>query len=318
MFSENEFQSILQRFPKFELCYELITHKKVYEPKPNVILAIPEGNKSFAWFTKYKNENVCFILELNDNKYIVNIQQINICFMDCLSLGTIFYGTIFNTNINYFCIEDMYYYAGKYCNYTYLTKLETFKKIFKNDLSQIALTNKSFIFGLPLMSNDLSTILKEIPLLPYNISEVKFRFFNTKKILVMKYFKPNSNNNSNNNSNTNHNRNDKYINHNKKEAVFKIVADIEPDIYNLVVSKNGVEEYYDVAFIPDYKTSVMMNKLFRNIKENDNLDAIEESDDEEEFQDNRADKFVYLDRSFNIKCEYNHKFKRWMPISLAE
>jgi hypothetical protein len=61
-----------------------------------------------------------------------------------------------------------------------------------------------------------------------------------------------------------------------------------------------------------------MNKLFRKIKENDNLDAIEESDDEEEFEDGREDKYVYLDRSIKINCEYNHKFKRWFPVSLAE
>ena len=61
-----------------------------------------------------------------------------------------------------------------------------------------------------------------------------------------------------------------------------------------------------------------MNKLFRNIKENDNLDAIEESDDEEDFEDIREDKYVYLDRSFNIICEYNSKFKRWCPIRLAD
>jgi len=103
----------------------------------------------------------------------------------------------------------------------------------------------------------------------------------------------------------------------RKETIFKITADIEPDIYNLFLDKNGVEEYYDIAFIPDYKTSVMMNKLFRNIKENDNLDAIEESDNEEEFEDSREDKYVYLDRSFKMKCEYNNKFKRWVPISLA-
>jgi hypothetical protein len=60
-----------------------------------------------------------------------------------------------------------------------------------------------------------------------------------------------------------------------------------------------------------------MNKLFRNIKENNNLDALEESDDEEEFQDSREDKYVYLDRSFKMNCEYNHKFKRWIPVNLA-
>ena len=60
-----------------------------------------------------------------------------------------------------------------------------------------------------------------------------------------------------------------------------------------------------------------MNKLFRNIKENYNLDALEESDDEDEFENVREDKYVYLDRSFKMNCEYNAKFKKWYPIGLA-
>lgn len=305
MFGEQDIKAVLKNFPKFELCYEIITHKKVLGS--SAILAIPEGKKCFAWFTSYKNDNVCFLLEINESKHIVDVQIITTSFIDKLALGTIFYGTSFkNKNNNYFCVEDMYYYAGKSCyNYTYLSKLEKLKDIFKNEISQTALFNKFTIFGLPLILNDLQLIIKEIQLLPYKVSDIKFRFFeneNSKKILVMKYFKPGS---------------QKQENNMRKEAIFKITPDIEPDIYNLFIYKNGTEEYYDIAFIPDYKTSVMMNKLFRNIKENDNLDAIEESDNEEEFEDSREDKYVYLDRSFKMKCEYNNKFKRWVPLSLA-
>jgi len=310
MFSEDEIKLVLHNFPKFELCYEINTHNKVLGQ--SVILAIPEGKKYFAWFTSYKNDNVCFLLEINENKYIVNVQIITTIFTDKLALGTILYGTLFNNdknnkNNNYFCVEDMYYYAGKSCyNFTYLLKLEKMKELFKNEISQIALINKFTIFGLPLILNDLQLMIKEIQLLPYNVSEIKFRFFENKyakKILVMKYFKPGTTQ-----------KPDNYL---RKESIFKITADVEPDIYNLFIYKNNTEEYYDMAFIPDYKTSVMMNKLFRNIKENNNLDAIEESDNEEEFEDSREDKYVYLDRSFKIKCEYNNKFKRWIPISLA-
>lgn len=49
-----------------------------------------------------------------------------------------------------------------------------------------------------------------------------------------------------------------------------------------------------IAAIPDYKTSVFMNALFRNIKENRSLDALEESDDEDEFENTNIDKFVDL------------------------
>lgn len=305
MFSEQDIRLVLQNFPKFELCYEILTHKKVLGP--SAILAIPEGKKHFAWFTRYKNDNVCFLLDINEHKHIVDVKKVNTSFNDNLSLGTIFYGTSFqNNNNNYFCVEDLYYYAGKHCHsYTYLSKLEKLKDIFKNDISQTALENKFTIFGLPLILDDFQLILTKVQMLPYKVSEIKFRFFNkesSKKILVMKYFKPGS---------------QKQENVIRKEGVFKITPDIEPDIYNLFIYNNGIEEYYDNAFIPDYKTSVMMNKLFRNIKENANLDSIEESDNEEEFEDDREDKYVYLDRSFIMNCEYNNKFKRWMPVSLA-
>jgi hypothetical protein len=60
-----------------------------------------------------------------------------------------------------------------------------------------------------------------------------------------------------------------------------------------------------------------MNKLFRIIKENDNLDALEESDDEEEFENENSDKFVKLDKSEKMVCQYNYKFKRWVPVKIA-
>ena len=288
-------QFALQYFPKFELSYENITHKKVHGA--NIVLAIPEGHKYFAWFTTYKNASACFLLQISENN-IVNVQIINADFNDTLSLGTIFYGTLFShsKNKSYFCIEDLYYYVGQSCiNLKYISKLEILRDIFKNDICQTALTDKFTTFGLPLIFNDLKLILKEIQLLPYKISEIKFRYFDIKKIYTMKYIKPGYHNN----------------------AIFKITADIEPDIYNLFIYKDGTEVFYDIAFIPNYNTSVMMNKLFRKIKENDNLDAIEESDDEEEFQNNKEDKYVYLDISFKMHCEYNTKFKRWVPISLA-
>jgi hypothetical protein len=85
-----------------------------------------------------------------------------------------------------------------------------------------------------------------------------------------------------------------------------------------VYDQSNILYLWDVAYIPDYKTSVMMNKLFRIIKENDNLDALEESDDEDEFENNNYDKFVYLDKTINMVCTFTHKFKKWVPIKPAE
>ena len=104
----------------------------------------------------------------------------------------------------------------------------------------------------------------------------------------------------------------------KREIVFKVKPDIQNDIYHLYCDENNREIFYDIAYIPDYNTSVFMNKLFRKIKENENLDALEESDDEDEFEDDSEDKFVYLDKSYNMYCVYNNKFKKWVPIKIAD
>jgi hypothetical protein len=102
-----------------------------------------------------------------------------------------------------------------------------------------------------------------------------------------------------------------------REAVFLVRPDIQNDIYHLFydasTNASNVDSSklleYDVAGIPDYKTSVMMNRLFRNIKENQNLDALEESDDEED------EVTVFIDREIRMKCVYNNKYKKWCPLA---
>ena len=77
------------------------------------------------------------------------------------------------------------------------------------------------------------------------------------------------------------------------------------------------DTYIGIACIPDYKTSIWMNDLFRKIKENRNMDFLEESDDEEEFENVEVDKFVYLNKQYYIECIFNYKFKKWIPSKLV-
>jgi hypothetical protein len=121
-----------------------------------------------------------------------------------------------------------------------------------------------------------------------------------------------SNDYSNKNNTINNNNNN-----NKKYKIFIVSADIQNDIYNLVDPDNSSDYTIAnklIASIPDYKTSVFMNALFRNIKENKSLDALEESDDEEEFENTNIDKFVDLTKKIKMKCIFNYKFKKWTPV----
>ena len=107
---------ILQNFPNIELCFETIIHKTVPN-QYNYVLAIPEGRKYFAWFTTYKNQNVCFLLEISNNKQICNIECIYTCFHRDLAYETVLYGTGFKQmGRRFFSCEDIYMYKGNIIN----------------------------------------------------------------------------------------------------------------------------------------------------------------------------------------------------------
>jgi hypothetical protein len=70
------------------------------------------------------------------------------------------------------------------------------------------------------------------------------------------------------------------------------------DMYEL--HEKGVH----LACVDTYKRSVMLNTLFRNISENNDLDMGEESDDDE----------VRLGPPLKMECRWHYKHKQWVPM----
>jgi hypothetical protein len=309
MLTQEDKQQILSEFPDIKLSYEIIAHKKVYNC--DLILAIPCGVKCFAWFTIFNEKYVCFLFELENNKKkeIKNIRIINTCFSKTLCYGTIIYGTLFNyMNNNFFSIEDIFLYKNKdLSGETCRNKFNKIADMLKNDIKQIAYNNSFIVFGLPIIAysnEEIDTKLKD----------VKY------KINVIQYYKLNQTNSYSSLLFDKFNSTIEVIKTREperipKHIVLEVRPDIQNDIYNLYCSESRL---CGIACIPDYKTSVMMNKLFRNIKENSDLDKLEESDDEDEFENSNIDKFVYLDKAFKMKCHYNKKFKKFVPIEVTE
>jgi len=322
MLTEYEQNALLKGFPNAELSYETIVHNKVQTA--DFVLAIPDGKKFFAWFTVYKRQNVCVLMEIGYNKQICSIQIAHCCFCDALAFGTIFYGTIFKyDNHRFFSVENLLHYKGKdCCHWSFDCKLETLGQIFSREIQQRAFTRNSVVFGLPMFRMSIADLLKQVPLLPYKIKYMQFR--EKKKghgnDCFNMVYNPNTSLTDSNFQRSQGPRTN--VSRENQQIVFQIKPDIQNDIYHLFVysgvNNGGDDGYYGVAYVPDYKSSVMMNKLFRNIKENASLDALEESDAEEEFEDVREDKFVYLDRVYNMVCEYNYKFKKWAPLRVAQ
>ena len=303
-FSDIDKTNLMKFFPNIELSYEKKIHKKVNKTLNNrIYLTIPKGNKFFAWFVKFKNKKLCVLLSINKRKNtIVSIKSYNCVFDTTLTsgLGTILYGTIFHIrNFRFFNIEDMFTFRGKKLNnFSERAKLDLYSILMENYLKQTFYTKNSIIFGLPIISEDYNYIKNTIDKLPYELYAIQSRTINKKGIYYNNIVER-----------------DESIEH---HATFLIKPTINTDIYDLFYLNKNYLERFNVAHIPDFKTSVMMNKLFRTIKENNNLDLLEESDDDEEFEDISLDKYVDLNKKYKMKCVYNKRFERWIPLSISE
>ena len=97
--TSSDLDYIMRDFPSVKLSYVKNIHKKV--SSANIFLAIPKGQKYFAWFRHFKKYSVCFFIEYDNRKrQIKSILVKNCCFDEklCINKGTILYGTIVEVN----------------------------------------------------------------------------------------------------------------------------------------------------------------------------------------------------------------------------
>ena len=267
-------------FPKVKLSYAS-SHNKVCDLR----IKLPTGDKCFAWFTSFSKNNVCFLI----NEKMDEVKLMNCCYSTELAYGTVLYGTRFiNNGATFFAMEDVHMYKGTNLDrYNWGYKFKLMTEMMKCDIRQISYNRNFVVFGLPLIAEPSETTNVQL----YNYNDIgiyrKASIEKTVNIVTKPIVKP-------------------IINKNKS---FIVKPDIQNDVYHLF--QDG--KLFGVAGIPDYKTSVHMNTLFRHIKENTNLDALEESDDEAEFENEQLDKFVDLEKSVAMNCFYHVKFKKWCP-----
>ena len=294
----NEKKYLLTKFPtNIELFYEKRLHNKVYNT--DYYITIPMGKKYFAWFKTFNTQNYLFILEIDRKKSrIKTFDLARACFDDilCFRNGTIFYGTMFLYNKHkFFNIEDIFYYKNNdISSYSNIKKLSIMGEIFQKYLKQNSYFDE-IIFGLPNIITHRKDIDKTIRTIPYPLYSIQHRMFNKK-------------------TNTVFNEN---INNFNMFANFLLTAEINPDTYTIKVMKNNKYISHGYALITSYKQSVYMNNIFRIIKENKNLDYLEESDDEEEFENIDINKFIDVDKKVIFRCVYNRKYKLLSPIEIV-
>lgn len=300
-----------------ELFYDKLTHNKVLFNKniqADAYILIPNGYKSLLWYTYYKKDNVCILINFNDFNKIQDMKIYSSCFTtDLIINDSIFLGyqTINTSECNeiygkykqvFFACTDIIRYKGKNLDYVnYYDKIKLYSNIFTHDIRQISYNKYTLIFGLAIIKENYNELTLAIEGASYSVKNIEYVRLNMPKSLGFLAISS------------------LHINHaGKNEALFKIKAELQADVYNLYFyDKGSSENFHNIAFINNYQKSVFMNGIFRNIKENSNLDLLEESDDEEEFENISDDKYVDTNKSVVMKCQYNKKFKKWEPMSIV-
>ena len=294
MLSQNAKRTIIKNFPNVGFSYEKILHKKINTDNM-IFITIPKGRKYYAWFTKYKHHNRCYLFQLDHKKKITDVKIIKTMFNNYLTIGkgTIVYGTMIESNgFPFFNVEDIKYYKGESMNYHNLyNRLHYLNDLFKNT-TQKSYSKNMVTFGMPVINQDYNEIKKSINELPYELYAIQYKHLYNKLVV-----------------------NEKITIKQDKSREFIVMTSNLPDIYELF-TKEGVRKGH--AYISSYNKSVYMNNLFRMIKENDDLDLLEESDDEEEFEDMDVNKFIKPNKQILMKCQLNMRFKLWEPMDIIK
>jgi hypothetical protein len=327
--THGQIEKLVYRFPKLELSYETFAHKKV-SSNYDICISIPNGKKQFAWFTYCGEENVCYLMDINKDQKVTKMVKVGTNVQIKLALGTVFYGGLLSTvdEKQVFIIEDVYVFCGLPTRqFTFgekLTYFHTFMEQYSADVG--------FMFALPYMSlvqgnNELLESLQfyesMVTKTAYTTHHVQFRSSETicpylnhtykKKQEQAVIYEPDV---------ILFPRTD--LNYTAQStlrtAVFRVTADIQNDVYHLFAYDGKTREYtyVNIAYIGSRTLSVYMNKLFRNIRENDNVDYGEESEDEDTFQNVNPDKYVDLKKEYKMNCVFHNKFKKWVPVSVVD
>ena len=337
-----------------KISYEVNSYKKVSGDR---FYVIPRGKKCMAWFTMYKNapEVLFFDLDPRDHSKVkfVSIRKIHsTCAAPSLfqGTGTVMYGTLFAHGARQlFGVENIHVYRNACVDHMSVRdKDELLHDIFANEgLGVVPPTSSTYSntnsttgdlvwFGIAVKYTSYAEALRsantpsEIPYPVYAIqgryhtqtdnkyyqncqnqgqvplaTAVPQRHYHQSPIQVQPPTQPQQS----------------YRQYQQPASkIFIVSPEPQVDMYTLRCPATRAVEP-EPAHIGDYKTSAMMNTIFRNVRENASLDAIEESDDEDAFQNlHKSQMRGYIKCEDSVPaevamvCAYNYKFKRWSPL----
>jgi hypothetical protein len=287
-----------KRFPEFETTREA-THKSACQDSDDTLTVyMPQGRRCYLWFTINTDTG-------KDAIYVVTkkprFEAKEIFFLNTGNWVPLHYGTIvtaFQIAADIFVMTDLHYFRGVDVSTSICQKQKW--------ACMAKCICPYYEMKLVLPQARLPSTIAPVGIPAYRVHHVQERkWCNVGAYINLQQQQAVSPSPSPSPS----------LQQNKHIKSFRMRADPKYDLYRLFDKNDkGDEIFVDYACVTDMETSKWLNSLFRIMKENENLDRIEESDDEEDFNDVDENKYTNLDAVYNIKCKFQTRLKKWIPI----
>jgi len=211
-----------------------------------VHVAQPCGKRAFAWFTYYKNKNVCFLLDIKQ-RATTNIYPVHAAFNSDLSLGTVLHGTVVqHGGYRCFFVDNLFHLKGRAVDCSYAEKLKAIERVLKESLDNQLYLPSQVLFYLCAYSYTPTAF------------QVPYKLFCIKSVST---------------------KSSKIVNYADEFKTFNVRKTAVCDTYELLDDFGKVEA---IAGVNTYESSVALKRIFGGVVRS--LDSIEESDDETDFE----------------------------------
>jgi len=259
--------------------------------------AIPKGKKALGWWHVSQHGPVCHVLCLGSSGGITKGYEYISSFDDTVSAGTIVSGILFFVKERvFFAMNDVHQYAGTMLSDTKYLNRTTYIQVIGRHLNPINYNHRCITFGQPIYAATYKELSTKIRDLSYDVASILYRHkdWGAGKIRVFAAQEKGS--------------------HRGLECIFAVTPHISQDVYELRCRDGGESRW---ACVQSLTESIELNKAFRKIRENKDVDLGELSPDEDEFEDVDPAKYMKK-RTIWMTGRYDSKFKKWRLVAQAK
>ena len=260
--------------------------------------AIPKGKNALGWWHVSHSGPICHILCIDSRSGGISHGYHYISsFDDTVSAGTIVSGTLFTVKGRaFFAMTDVYQFAGTMLSDAGYSKRATYIQVVGRHLNPTHYNEQCITFGQPVLAASYKELSTKIRELPYDVGSILYRHKDWGPGKIRPFTAQ------------------------RKEEVravectFAVTPHIAQDVYEL---RSGDGSAIRWACVQSLAESIELNKAFRKIRENADVDLGEISPDEDEFEDVDPAKYVKR-RTVWMTGRYDYKFRKWRLLARAK